>query len=73
MMYRWVHPVAILPSNGGDYTSLSLNDVNGRFIGGECGRTHQSEKGLRVPHGSGLEVATCDWAYTPQASEIMIE
>eukprot|EP00965_Chrysotila_dentata_P122646 4053815-Pleurochrysis_carterae.AAC.1 len=24
----WGHPVATLPSDGGDYTSLSLNDVN---------------------------------------------
>eukprot|EP00965_Chrysotila_dentata_P153205 5063273-Pleurochrysis_carterae.AAC.1 len=31
MMYKWGHPVAyvaILPSDGGDYTWLSLNDVN---------------------------------------------
>eukprot|EP00965_Chrysotila_dentata_P073903 2440994-Pleurochrysis_carterae.AAC.1 len=27
MMYKWGHPVATLPSDGGDYTS-SLNDVN---------------------------------------------
>eukprot|EP00965_Chrysotila_dentata_P228679 6196744-Pleurochrysis_carterae.AAC.1 len=28
MMYKWGHPVSTLPSVGGDYTSLSLNDVN---------------------------------------------
>eukprot|EP00965_Chrysotila_dentata_P211656 6186578-Pleurochrysis_carterae.AAC.1 len=28
MMYKWGHPVANLSSDGGDYTSLSLNDVN---------------------------------------------
>eukprot|EP00965_Chrysotila_dentata_P258658 6213303-Pleurochrysis_carterae.AAC.1 len=28
MMYEWGHPVATLPSDGGDYTLLSLNDVN---------------------------------------------
>eukprot|EP00965_Chrysotila_dentata_P086608 2859653-Pleurochrysis_carterae.AAC.1 len=27
MMYKWGNPVATLPSVGGDYTSLSLNDV----------------------------------------------
>eukprot|EP00965_Chrysotila_dentata_P090567 2988991-Pleurochrysis_carterae.AAC.1 len=27
MMYKWGQPVATLPSDGGDYTSLSLNDV----------------------------------------------
>eukprot|EP00965_Chrysotila_dentata_P217260 6189882-Pleurochrysis_carterae.AAC.1 len=27
MMYKWGHPVATLPSDGGDYTSLSQNDV----------------------------------------------
>eukprot|EP00965_Chrysotila_dentata_P238764 6202706-Pleurochrysis_carterae.AAC.1 len=28
MIYKWDHSVATLPSDGGDYTSLSLNDVN---------------------------------------------
>eukprot|EP00965_Chrysotila_dentata_P076383 2523013-Pleurochrysis_carterae.AAC.1 len=28
MMYKWGHPVATLPNDGGDYTSLSQNDVN---------------------------------------------
>eukprot|EP00965_Chrysotila_dentata_P147260 4862016-Pleurochrysis_carterae.AAC.1 len=28
MSYKWGHPVASLPSDGGDYTSFSLNDVN---------------------------------------------
>eukprot|EP00965_Chrysotila_dentata_P182576 6028253-Pleurochrysis_carterae.AAC.2 len=28
MMYKWGHPVATLPSDGRDYASLSLNDVN---------------------------------------------
>eukprot|EP00965_Chrysotila_dentata_P011749 385443-Pleurochrysis_carterae.AAC.2 len=28
MMCEWDHPVATLPSDEGDYTSLSLNDVN---------------------------------------------
>eukprot|EP00965_Chrysotila_dentata_P117821 3893548-Pleurochrysis_carterae.AAC.1 len=28
MKYKWGHPVATFPSDGGDYTSLSLNDVN---------------------------------------------
>eukprot|EP00965_Chrysotila_dentata_P024410 808013-Pleurochrysis_carterae.AAC.1 len=28
MMYKWGHPVATLPSNGGDYASLSQNDLN---------------------------------------------
>eukprot|EP00965_Chrysotila_dentata_P212008 6186771-Pleurochrysis_carterae.AAC.1 len=27
-MYKWVHPVATLPSDRGDYTSLSQNDLN---------------------------------------------
>eukprot|EP00965_Chrysotila_dentata_P111132 3672899-Pleurochrysis_carterae.AAC.1 len=27
MMHKWGDPVATLPSGGGDYTSLSLNDV----------------------------------------------
>eukprot|EP00965_Chrysotila_dentata_P204407 6182318-Pleurochrysis_carterae.AAC.4 len=26
IMYEWGHPVAFLPSDGGDYTSLSQND-----------------------------------------------
>eukprot|EP00965_Chrysotila_dentata_P183820 6069698-Pleurochrysis_carterae.AAC.1 len=28
MMYKWGHPVATLPSDGGDYTSLSRNNLN---------------------------------------------
>eukprot|EP00965_Chrysotila_dentata_P056628 1878639-Pleurochrysis_carterae.AAC.2 len=28
MMYKWGHRLATLPSNGGDYTSLSRKDVN---------------------------------------------
>eukprot|EP00965_Chrysotila_dentata_P016207 536388-Pleurochrysis_carterae.AAC.1 len=28
MMYKWGHPVTTLPSDGGDYTSPSLSDVN---------------------------------------------
>eukprot|EP00965_Chrysotila_dentata_P051421 1705264-Pleurochrysis_carterae.AAC.1 len=28
MMYKWGYSVATLPSDRGDYTSLSLNDVN---------------------------------------------
>eukprot|EP00965_Chrysotila_dentata_P057886 1919001-Pleurochrysis_carterae.AAC.1 len=28
MSYKWGHPVATLPSDGGDCTSLSLNNVN---------------------------------------------
>eukprot|EP00965_Chrysotila_dentata_P030859 1028095-Pleurochrysis_carterae.AAC.1 len=28
MMYKWGHPVAILPGDDGDKTSLSQNDVN---------------------------------------------
>eukprot|EP00965_Chrysotila_dentata_P154969 5120438-Pleurochrysis_carterae.AAC.1 len=28
MMYKWGHPVATLPSYGGDYMSLSQNDIN---------------------------------------------
>eukprot|EP00965_Chrysotila_dentata_P162114 5353503-Pleurochrysis_carterae.AAC.2 len=28
MMYKWGHPVTTLPSDGGDYASLSQNDVN---------------------------------------------
>eukprot|EP00965_Chrysotila_dentata_P003244 105129-Pleurochrysis_carterae.AAC.6 len=28
MTYMWGHPVATLPSDGEDYTSLSKNDVN---------------------------------------------
>eukprot|EP00965_Chrysotila_dentata_P011808 387442-Pleurochrysis_carterae.AAC.1 len=28
MMYKWGHPVATLPSDGGNYTSLSQNDAN---------------------------------------------
>eukprot|EP00965_Chrysotila_dentata_P248448 6208330-Pleurochrysis_carterae.AAC.1 len=28
LSFRWGHPVATLPSDGGDYTSLSLYDVN---------------------------------------------
>eukprot|EP00965_Chrysotila_dentata_P225054 6194541-Pleurochrysis_carterae.AAC.1 len=27
-MYKWGHPVATLPSEEGDYTSLSQNDAN---------------------------------------------
>eukprot|EP00965_Chrysotila_dentata_P048366 1604432-Pleurochrysis_carterae.AAC.1 len=27
MMYMWGHPVATLPSDEGDFTSLSQNDV----------------------------------------------
>eukprot|EP00965_Chrysotila_dentata_P216611 6189475-Pleurochrysis_carterae.AAC.1 len=33
MMYKWGHPVATLLSDGGDYTSLSPNDLCKSAVG----------------------------------------
>eukprot|EP00965_Chrysotila_dentata_P234930 6200445-Pleurochrysis_carterae.AAC.2 len=52
MMYKWGHPVATLPSDGVDYTSLSLNDVNSANHRRARSSTHPPFPQRQVCYGS---------------------
>eukprot|EP00965_Chrysotila_dentata_P256783 6212665-Pleurochrysis_carterae.AAC.2 len=56
MMYKWGHFVATLPSDGGDYTSLSRNDVSSRPV--QCSATESSHH-KRPVHATWHNMVTC--------------